>query len=64
MAVDLAVQMGRLRLKNPIATASGTFGYGLEFAHLAALDRQMRLAVVETRLLALNTPAATLRLPR
>lgn len=32
MAVDLAVQMGRLRLKNPIATASGTFGYGLEFA--------------------------------
>ena len=32
MAVDLTVQMGRLRLKNPIATASGTFGYGLEFA--------------------------------
>jgi dihydroorotate dehydrogenase (NAD+) catalytic subunit len=32
MAVDLAVSMGRLRLKNPIATASGTFGYGLEFA--------------------------------
>jgi dihydroorotate dehydrogenase (NAD+) catalytic subunit len=40
MAVDLTVQMGRLRLKNPIATASGTFGYGLEFADyldLAAL---------------------------
>ena len=32
MAVDLSVQMGRLRLKNPIGTASGTFGYGLEFA--------------------------------
>ena len=31
-AVDLSVQLGRLRLKNPIATASGTFGYGLEFA--------------------------------
>jgi dihydroorotate dehydrogenase (NAD+) catalytic subunit len=31
MAVDLSVQMGRLRLKNPIGTASGTFGYGLEF---------------------------------
>ena len=31
MAVDLAAPMGRLRLKNPIATASGTFGYGLEF---------------------------------
>ncbi len=32
MAVDLSVQMGRLRLKNPVGTASGTFGYGLEFA--------------------------------
>jgi dihydroorotate dehydrogenase (NAD+) catalytic subunit len=32
MAVDLSVEMGRLRLKNPIGTASGTFGYGLEFA--------------------------------
>ncbi len=31
MAVDLSVQLGRLRLKNPIGTASGTFGYGLEF---------------------------------
>lgn len=32
MAVDLSVSMGRLRLRNPIGTASGTFGYGLEFA--------------------------------
>ena len=32
MSVDLAVHLGRLSLKNPIATASGTFGYGLEFA--------------------------------
>ncbi len=32
MAVDLSVEMSRLRLKNPIGTASGTFGYGLEFA--------------------------------
>jgi len=30
--VDLGVTLGRLRLKNPIGTASGTFGYGLEFA--------------------------------
>lgn len=36
---DLAVELGGLRLPNPILTASGTFGYGLEFAHLAALDR-------------------------
>ncbi len=31
MSVDLSTAFGRLRLKNPIATASGTFGYGLEF---------------------------------
>jgi dihydroorotate dehydrogenase (NAD+) catalytic subunit len=35
----LAVEVGPLRLPNPILTASGTFGYGLEFAHLAALER-------------------------
>jgi len=28
---DLSVQVGSLRLKNPVLTASGTFGYGLEF---------------------------------
>jgi dihydroorotate dehydrogenase (NAD+) catalytic subunit len=30
-AVDLAVDVGRLRLQNPVLTASGTFGYGLEY---------------------------------
>ena len=29
---DLAVQVGALSLKNPVLTASGTFGYGQEFA--------------------------------
>jgi dihydroorotate dehydrogenase (NAD+) catalytic subunit len=29
--VDLSVNLGPLRLKNPVVTASGTFGYGLEF---------------------------------
>ncbi|MCD6295317.1 MAG: dihydroorotate dehydrogenase [Deltaproteobacteria bacterium] len=29
---DLAVQVGALSLKNPVLTASGTFGYGREFA--------------------------------
>jgi dihydroorotate dehydrogenase (NAD+) catalytic subunit len=38
-AVDLSVQIGALRLRNPILAASGTFGYGLEFAHLVNLDR-------------------------
>ena len=37
--VDLSVQIGTLRLKNPIIAASGTFGYGLEFAHLVDLNR-------------------------
>jgi len=38
-AVDLSVQIGALRLRNPILAASGTFGYGVEFAHLVELDR-------------------------
>jgi dihydroorotate dehydrogenase (NAD+) catalytic subunit len=28
---DLSVELGPLKLKNPVLTASGTFGYGLEF---------------------------------
>jgi len=28
-----------LRLRNPILTAAGTFGYGVEFAHLVDLDK-------------------------
>ncbi len=36
---DLAVQIGSLRLKNPVLTASGTFGYGLEFAEQLDLNR-------------------------
>src|SRR4030081_919424 len=38
-AVDLSVKVGALRLRNPILAASGTFGYGLEFAHLVNLSR-------------------------
>jgi len=37
-AVDLSVKIGALRLRNPILAASGTFGYGLEFAHLVNLN--------------------------
>ena len=32
-AVDLEVQLGPLRLRNPVVAASGTFGYGDEFAY-------------------------------
>lgn len=34
----LNVNIGKLRLKNPVMTASGTFGYGLEFADFVPLD--------------------------
>jgi len=37
--VDLTVQVGALRLRNPILTAGGTFGYGVEFAHLVDLEK-------------------------
>lgn len=36
---DMAVDIGPLRLKNPVLTASGTFGYGLEFTPFLDLAR-------------------------
>ena len=44
-AVDLSVTVGALRLSNPILAASGTFGYGVEFAHLVDLNRLGGLVV-------------------
>src|SRR5947208_9931211 len=38
-SLDLSVQLGRLRLANPILVASGTFGYAREMAGLVELDR-------------------------
>lgn len=35
--VDLSVQIGTLKLRNPVLTASGTFGYGDEYAHVVQL---------------------------
>lgn len=35
---DLTTHIGRLTLKNPVMTASGTFGYGLEYADLVDLS--------------------------
>ncbi len=37
--VDLRVGVGTLHLKNPVIAACGTFGYGIEFAHLVDLNR-------------------------
>ena len=36
---DLNVNIGNLKLKNPVLTASGTFGYGEEFADFIDLNR-------------------------
>lgn len=36
---DLKISLGSLRLKNPVMTASGTFGYGEEFGSLVNLHR-------------------------
>ena len=38
-APDLSVALGRLRLRNPILVASGTFGYAREFAPLVDLSK-------------------------
>jgi dihydroorotate dehydrogenase (NAD+) catalytic subunit len=35
----MAVQIGRLKLKNPVMTASGTFGYGEEYSEYVDLNR-------------------------
>ncbi len=39
MRPDLSVSLGRLRLKNPVMSASGTFGYGLEFSPFYDISR-------------------------
>ncbi|MCH4156418.1 MAG: dihydroorotate dehydrogenase [Muribaculaceae bacterium] len=47
---DLRVNIGALKLKNPVMTASGTFGYGEEFADLVNLDRLGGILVKGTTL--------------
>jgi dihydroorotate dehydrogenase (NAD+) catalytic subunit len=37
--VNLAVQIGSLKIKNPVMTASGTFGYGDEYAGYVNLSK-------------------------
>lgn len=36
---ELVVNIGNLHLKNPVTTASGTFGYGIEFSDFMDLSR-------------------------
>lgn len=39
MKTNLSVQIGKLKLKNPVMVASGTFGYAEEFASLVDLKK-------------------------
>lgn len=49
--VDLKVNIGNLELKNPVMTASGTFGYGEEYADFIDLNRLGGIVVKGTTLL-------------
>lgn len=48
--VDLSVNIHDLHLTNPVMTASGTFGYGLEFADLVPLEEIGAIIVKGTTL--------------
>ena len=48
--MDLSIQIGKMRLKNPVMTASGTFGYGEEFADFVDLNRLGGIVVTGTAL--------------
>ena len=46
----LDVSIGGMHLKNPVMTASGTFGYGLEFQDFVPLDQLGAVVVKGTTL--------------
>lgn len=48
--VDLSVKIGNLALKNPVMTASGTFGYGEEFIDFIDINRLGGILVKGTTL--------------
>lgn len=48
---NLSVNIGNLNLKNPVMTASGTFGYGIEFQDFVSLDQIGGIIVKGTTLL-------------
>ena len=48
--MDLSVNIGKLKLKNPVMTASGTFGYGEEMASFVDLNRLGGIVVKGTTL--------------
>lgn len=48
--VDISVQLGKIKLKNPVMTASGTFGYGSEYSDFMDLSRIGGIVVKGTTL--------------
>ncbi len=51
MSAGLEVQLGALRLANPVLVAAGTFGYGVEFRRAVRLDQ---LGAIVTKTLTLQ----------
>ena len=58
--MNLSVAIGKLRMQNPVTVASGTFGYGVEYAQLLDLNQLGAVVVKGIRL----HPVAGNRKPR
>ncbi len=48
--INLSVQIGGMRMQNPVTVASGTFGYGVEYAQLLDLNQLGAVVVKGIRL--------------
>jgi len=48
--MNLSVQIGKMRMQNPVTVASGTFGYGAEYARLIDLNQLGAVTVKGIRL--------------
>ncbi len=48
--MNLAVNIGQLRMPNPVTVASGTFGYGIEYSPLLDLNQLGAVTVKGIRL--------------
>ncbi len=48
--MNLTVQIGKMRMQNPVTVASGTFGYGAEYARLIDLNQLGAVTVKGIRL--------------
>jgi dihydroorotate dehydrogenase (NAD+) catalytic subunit len=48
--MNLSVAIGKLRMQNPVTVASGTFGYGVEYAQLVDLNQLGAVVVKGIRL--------------